>query len=261
MYIALGALQLVELGLYASNAPYARSDLALLASAFIFVAIVCLAVLSLLEHSHSPRPAPIIQGYLLLTLLFDAARLRTRWPERGELTIAVMQTASFVVKFLLLVAESLPKDDHLVPPNGKTYSPEEKAGLFSRSFLLWLRPLFVKGYWTKLEEDDLFSVDDDLGTEKLTDAVDIAWNHTSATHRRRLALSLVRAFGWQLFLIQLPRLALVGFAIAQPFLVKAALGYVSNHKTLPIEFGYGLTVAFGFVYVGVAVGQYYHVCS
>ena len=44
---------------------------------------------------------------------------------------------------------------------------------------------------------------------------------------------------------------MVGFAIAQPFLVRAALGYVRNHRVLPNEFGYGLIGAFGLVYVGV----------
>lgn len=255
LYFALGALQLGELGVYASDVTYARSELALPSSALIFVAIVGLAVLSQLEHSRSPRPAPVIQAYLVLTLLFDGARLRTRWGEPRELIVALLQSASFVAKFVLLAVESLPKDAHLVPPDGTTYSPEEKAGLFSRSLLLWLRPLFVKGYRTKLEEDDLYPVDGDLGTEKLTEAVDSAWNRTSPTRRRRLALSLVRAFAWQLFLIQLPRLALVGFAIAQPLLVKAALGYVNNHGTLPIEFGYGLIGAFGLVYIGVAVSS------
>ena len=255
LYFALGALQLGELGVYASDVTYARSELDLPSSALIFVAIVGLAVLSQLENSRSPRPAPVIQAYLVLTLLFDGARLRTRWGEPRELIVALLQSASFVVKFVLLVAESLPKDAHLVPPNGTTYSPEEKAGLFSRSLLLWLRPLFVKGYRNMLEEDDLYPVDGDLGTEKLTEAVDSAWNRTGPTRRRRLALSLVRAFAWQLFLIQLPRLALVGFAIAQPLLVKAALGYVNNHGTLPIEFGYGLIGAFGLVYIGVAVSS------
>ena len=255
LYFALGALQLGELGVYASDVTYARSELALPSAALIFVAIVGLAVLSQLEHSRSPRPAPVIQAYLGFTLLFDATRLRTRWIGPGELRIALLQSASFVAKFVLLAVESLPKDAHLVPPNGTTYPPEEKAGLFSRSLLLWLRPLFVKGYRNKLEEDDLYPVDGDLGTEKLTEAVDSAWNRTSPTRRRRLALSLVRAFAWQLFLIQLPRLALVGFAIAQPLLVKAALGYVNNHGTLPVEFGYGLIGAFGLVYIGVAVSS------
>lgn len=71
------------------------------------MAIVGLAVVSLLEHSRSKSPALIIQAYLVVTLLFDAARVRKRWGGPGEFGIASLQNAGIVVKFLLLIVESL----------------------------------------------------------------------------------------------------------------------------------------------------------
>ncbi|KAM7217288.1 multidrug resistance-associated protein 1-like protein 5, partial [Rhypophila decipiens] len=246
--------------------------LTLPASAAILVAIISLGGLSLLEHSTSPRPAPLIQGYLLLTLLFDAARLRTRWRltslgpgaemQQELVIIGALQTASFVLKLALLIFESLPKDQYLLPgpiDGVPPYSPEEKAGLFSRSLLLWLNTLFLKGYRHKLEVDDLSRIDSALGSEKLTEKVEFAWEETGVKiRRRRLAISLARAFWKQLVVIQLPRLALVGFAIAQPFLVQAALRYVKDHASLPVEFGYSLVGAFGLVYVGVAISTLWY---
>ncbi|KAM7193332.1 ABC transporter [Rhypophila sp. PSN 637] len=275
LYIILAALQLTELGLYAAQPRLTHSDLALPASAAILVAIVSLGGLSLLEHSTSPRPALLIQGYLSLTLLFDAARLRTRWrlaslgprAEAGAaemwqelVIIGALQTASFVLKLALLIFESLPKDQYLLPTidGVPPYSPEEKAGLFSRSLLLWLNTLFLKGYRHKLEVDDLFRIDSALGSEQLTEKVKFAWEETGVKRRRRLAISLARAFWKQLVVIQLPRLALVGFAIAQPFLVQSALRYVKNHANLPVEFGYGLVGAFGLVYVGIAISTLWY---
>ncbi|KAK3331306.1 ABC multidrug transporter [Apodospora peruviana] len=262
LYLALGALHLAELGLYASDkAGYTSSELAIPSSVCIFVTIAGLAVLSLLEHSRTPRPASIIQAYLLFTLLFDIARLRTRWLIPGQQTIAALQAASFAMKSVLLVIESLPKTSHLIPSpdGGKTYySPEETAGFLSRSLLLWLNPLFLLGYRKRLSVDDLYPVDDELGSQKLTEALDFAWSKTRLTRKRRLALALTRAFAGQLLLIQLPRMALVGFAVAQPFLVQAALGYIANHQTVPVAFGYGLIGAFGLVYTGISTLWYQH---
>ncbi|KAM7195580.1 P-loop containing nucleoside triphosphate hydrolase protein [Naviculisporaceae sp. PSN 640] len=264
LYASLAALQLTELSSYASNHAVAQSSIALPASAVIFISIVGLAGLSHLEHSRSPRPAPLVQSYLSLTLLLDAARLRTRWrltraSQIEDLTIiAVVQSASFAVKCCVLIVESLPKEAHLIPFDGVTYSPEEKAGFFSRSLLLWLNGLFVKGYRSKFTVDDLYPIDGGLRSEELTEKIEAAWLRTKSRRRRRLALALAKAFWWQLVVIQLPRLALVGFAIAQPFLIKAALGYVANHAILPAEFGYGLIGAFGLVYIGIAISTLWH---
>lgn len=259
LYVSLATLQLAELRFYASNHPLAQSEIALPASVIILIGIVGLAALSHLEHPRSPRPAPLIQAYLLLTLLLDAARLRTRWrlagasEVQGLTVIAALQSASFASKFCLLIFESLPKESHIIPIDGVTYSPEEKAGFLSRSLLFWLNRLFVKGYRSKFTADDLYPIDRGLGSESLSEKAEAAWARTDSRRRRRLALALVKAFWWQVVMIQLPRLALVGFAIAQPFLINAALRYVANHAILPVEFGYGLVGAFGLVYAGVAV--------
>ena len=156
-------------------------------------AIASLSLLSQLEHSRTPSPSPVIQVYLLITLLFDVVRLRTRWLLVGSTVIAGVQSTGFVAKFGLLILESLPKDPHIVDPGANKFSREDKAGLFSRSLLWWLNPLFFLGYHGELSQNNLYTISKYLGSLNLTEKVAVAWDHTSPKTRRRLAISLLKS--------------------------------------------------------------------
>jgi hypothetical protein len=53
----------------------------------------------------------------------------------------------------------------------------------------------------------------------------------------------------------IPRLFLVAFSIAQPFLIQDAIDFVENGNE-PDRHGYGLIGAFGITYLGIAVRLY-----
>lgn len=53
----------------------------------------------------------------------------------------------------------------------------------------------------------------------------------------------------------LPRLALIAFSIAQPFLIQEAIDFVED-GTMTNRYGYGLIGAFGLTYLGIAVRIY-----
>lgn len=53
----------------------------------------------------------------------------------------------------------------------------------------------------------------------------------------------------------LPRLAVVGFSIAQPFLVEATINYITKHTIMPVSHGYGLIGAYALTYIGFAVSE------
>lgn len=182
-------------------------------------------------------------------------RLRTRWLLSDDTGIASLQSAGLALKVLLLIVESLSKTSHIVALSKSRFSPEDKAGFFSRSLLWWLNPLFLLGYREKLSNDDLYPIDVALGSAKLTDLLFAAWNRSASAREHRLAVALVKAFWKQILIIQFPRLALVGFALAQPFLIQASISFIANHALRPVEYGYGLIGAFAMVYIGVAVSQ------
>ncbi|CZT46826.1 uncharacterized protein RSE6_07325 [Rhynchosporium secalis] len=154
---------------------------------------------------------------------------------------------------LLLFVESLPNQSHCIISGGRATSPEGFSGFFGKSLLLWLNPLFLRGYRRKLLVDDLYPIDDELASAKLTESLSGAWARTAPQRSRRLAWSLAKVFVGPLFLVQLPRFGLVAFAIAQPLLISAALDYVQRHASLPSSFGPAFIGAFALNYIAVAV--------
>ncbi len=71
--------------------------------------------------------------------------------------------------------------------------------------------------------------------------------------KHSLAYAVCRTFALELWWITIPRMALVGFSIAQPFLVQTTLVYITNSPAKPPAYGYGLIGAYGLTYVGLAV--------
>lgn len=56
----------------------------------------------------------------------------------------------------------------------------------------------------------------------------------------------------------IPRLGFVAFSLAQPYLIKSMLNYITNHSQLPEYYGYGLIGAYAIVYTGMGVSRVYN---
>lgn len=121
--------------------------------------------MSYFEHSKNIRPSSIIGAYLLLTLPFDAAQLRTRWSRGGE-NLAENGVASSILalKLVVLVSEATEKTRMLFAPYA-VRSPEATSGLYSRGLFWWLNPLFWLGFRGVVNDGDLFAADGDLLSE------------------------------------------------------------------------------------------------
>jgi ATP-binding cassette subfamily C (CFTR/MRP) protein 1 len=65
----------------------------------------------------------------------------------------------------------------------------------------------------------------------------------------------VWTFSSELSLALVPRLAFVGFSLAQPYLIKTTIAYITNHSRLPGNYGYGLVGAYALCYMGLAVSM------
>jgi hypothetical protein len=78
----------------------------------------------------------------------------------------------------------------------------------------------------------------------------------SAVNKARkhsLTVAVFQTFIPELSLAFMPRLAYIGFSLAQPYLVNATIRYIGLHSTLPLRYGYGLIGAYALCYVGIAV--------
>lgn len=140
--------------------------------------------LSYLEHVKSPRPSSLLGIMLLLSLLLDAALLRTLWLARlldGDAPIRAVFSAAFAVKAALVVLEAQGKSAHLVRGQQGTtraaaVAPEETAGIYARAALAWVAPLLRTGFRRLLRPDDMYALDEEMSTAMLNDKFWAYWN-------------------------------------------------------------------------------------
>ncbi|KAJ3959309.1 hypothetical protein N0V92_004092 [Colletotrichum tropicale] len=236
-------------GLYGTRASIAAAILKL-------VDVFALGALSWLEHSYSPRPSTLLNVYLLVSLSFDAVQTRTLWLKAHDESSSVILipaefTAALVIKSGLLVLEVAEKRSLLLP-EWRHKTPEETAGVFSRSLLIWLRGILVKGRKTLLAPTDLDPLSEGLGTAHLSRSFGTMWNKQS-NRLPRLPLVLLRALRWAIVAPVLPRLAQVAFTLCQPLLLREFLRYLAGEATFVGNTGYAFIITYGLVYLGIAI--------
>ena len=215
--------------------------------------------LSFFEHSRSPRPSILLNGFLFLTLLFDIAQTRSLWlvsqKTSDEFTFAIVFTVSTAWKAILILFESKHKQRWL-HWDKKDHSPEETSGLYGLGTFFWLNSLFWSGYKKALTVPDLFALDKNMSAEFLQTSFPSKFENLVNFPRGQkngLARSLARSLAIPLLLPVIPRVALMGFSFCQPFLIKALLDYLQDSMTSspPPNNGYGLIGATALVYTGI----------
>jgi len=227
------------------------------ASAVInLVASLHILALSWVEDARSVRPSSLIILYLLLSLLSDLPQARTRWLLGAHLPLAAVFTASVGAKLVLLALESFNKRQYL-RSEYRSLPPESTSGILNRSLLWWLNDLFERGYRTLLPFDALYVLDGELTSDALAERVAHAWRHRRTPERRfEYPLTISRALWWPILQIVIPRLFLIGFTFAQPFLITSALNLLLQPATeLTRDQGYGLIGATALVYIGLAISM------
>ena len=148
----------------------------LTAAILSLMATLGLCILSYVEHNKNIRPSSIINAYLLLTVLFDVAHLRTLWLRGDNLVGNGVASSILAVKLFVLVSEATEKTRILFTPYAD-YSPENTSGLYSRGLFWWLNPLFRLGFKNVVNDDDLFAADGDLLSESLEIRFNRRWGN------------------------------------------------------------------------------------
>ena len=149
-----------------------------IAACFVSLAASLLScALSYVEHAKSLRPSLLLNVYLAVSVLLDAATLRTFWLTELPLSIRAVFTSSFALKLLILVLEAQEKGKSLLQGSGKD-SPETTAGLFSQSSMWWLNTLLLNGFRRLLTPSDLYTLDENMGTALLSQQFWHTWNNS-----------------------------------------------------------------------------------
>ncbi|KAJ5715248.1 uncharacterized protein N7483_012429 [Penicillium malachiteum] len=251
------AIHLVLLILHVLNSSL-RTQATIAASALSFIASLSLCLLSHLEHGRSVRPSPLINGYILLTLLFDVARCRTLFLDGASKAISGCFAGMIGVKIMVLLAEATEKRSILLTPY-HGLSPEETSGIYSLSFFFWLNQLMTSGFRGVLRNEDLYPIDSDMTAEVLQRRMKHSWEKASQEKPRALFWAVMRANTKGLLYCIIPRLCQIGFRYAQPFLLSRTISFASD-TSQPDSVGWGLTGAFflDLLGVGISNGIFYH---
>ncbi|KAF4450880.1 hypothetical protein F53441_6057 [Fusarium austroafricanum] len=247
------ALQVVMVALVPS-AKKLNTRFSLAAAILNLLAAFAILLLTHVEHVKSVRPSFLLTAYLFISLLFDAARLRTEWLMLLNIAYAATLAVSTAFKLALLILETIEKR-RILMSREKTLSKESTSGPFSRGFFVWLNSLLISGWATVLTNNDLPTIYEKLSSEKLAVRFRKSWRKaTSKSKKPSLFLTTVTVLRWELLGIVPPRIGMVALNISQPFLVSNALRFLTMPESeSTMNLGYGLIGAFAFVFIGSAL--------
>jgi ABC-type multidrug transport system fused ATPase/permease subunit len=204
----------------------------------------------------------LLNGYLILTILFDIAQSRTLWLSaitHDEVTFAGIYTATVAAKAVLVVLESREKRRWL-SWDVKEHSPEETSGLYALGVFFWLNSLFITGYRKLLQMSDLFPLDQTMSAQRLQEQF-VRRVELRGYHGRKHGLA--RVLGKTLLVPLLlpigPRIALTGFTFCQPFLIERLLNYLQQPgPEESANIGKGLIGATVLIYLGMALSSAFY---
>ncbi|TGJ82777.1 hypothetical protein E0Z10_g5987 [Xylaria hypoxylon] len=254
--VSYASLELASLILI-STASFSTTSFAISASLLRLVAALFMIPLSSLENSRSARPSVLLSIYLFLTLLLDIAQVRTFWlasQTRPEIAYTAVFTATLTIKLAVVLLEAQ-KKARWVKWDDKGHSPEETSGIYSLGLYSWLNQLALSGYHRILQVPDLYPLDTAIAAAHLHPHFAKHFNSSIfAGHKHRLLLVLSRTLLYQLLLPILPRLALIGFTLSQPFFIESLIEYLAKPAdSVSVNFGYGFIGASALIYSGIAL--------
>ncbi|PQE15658.1 ABC multidrug transporter protein [Rutstroemia sp. NJR-2017a BBW] len=233
------------------------------ASVLKLVSALFMITLSVVDHSKSPRPSVLLNSYLFLTLLLDAAQARTLFlssDNKPEVTYSSVFCATIALKAGILLLEAQQKS-RWVGWDEKEHSPEETSGIFSLGVFFWLNKIFISGYRKVLTLDDLYPLDSSFNAELLHDEFSGYMDYSKMKgDKLGLMKVLARTLKVPLLLPVLPRLVLLGFTFCQPLFIEKLLDRLSE-PGFDANVGYGFIGASMLIYSGIAIarGSYWYV--
>lgn len=235
------------------------------------VAVLGAGLLSWFDHQRSIRPSSLLAVFLLFASVLDVARLRTLWSIVGAVGAATVFSLVLGLKVVALVLESISKYQSIRSPGEYDgVGSEPFSGLWTRIGYVWLIVTVRQGYRRILSIDDLPAIEPQLRSRVLhcqlerewvtcepclplparSDAD--TWTTGDKTSKYSLLLACFRAYSLAFFSGVLPRLCLIGFTFAQPFMINTLTNWVQDNDASKSS-GNGLIGAYGLVYLGMAV--------
>ncbi|KAE8318604.1 P-loop containing nucleoside triphosphate hydrolase protein [Aspergillus transmontanensis] len=193
-----------------------------------FAAACFLVALVPLEHSRTVRPSFLLSFYLSIHLIFNVAPIGSPWSADSSLEVKRFLAASIGVELILLGLETVEK----------------------RRWLLTYHAA------VPLENGILPPVHEGLESTMLFEDFAIAWENSDHDRRLALFLALIKCIRWEIAKIAVPRLCLVIFNMAQPFLLSRTMVYFGSiGSRLPRDTAGDLIRDSAIVFIGIAISN------
>lgn len=221
-------------------------------TALEFVAASVVVTIIDLEYFRSIRPSSVTSVYLSATLLFEIARTRTAWLLHDNPLYPACLSTSLAIRLVLLILQNCEKKRWLLKKSEKL-SDESIGGPFNRSFFVWLNGLLRQGYTALLNGNELPHIHEKLSSQDLSKSFEAAWANCNQNRKNALMFAIVQCLRWEIIGIALPRLAVIGFSVAQPFIVGRVVDVLNETSSVSLDKGYGLIGATAIVFIGIAV--------
>ncbi|CAB4400795.1 unnamed protein product [Rhizophagus irregularis] len=154
------------------------------------------------SYTHSHVSSPVLLLYWLFYLIAHILKLRTLVLMGYASKPFYFFTTLFstILVLVVFVLELLPKpqsDYELINGDENLNCPEESANIFSRSTFYWMTPLMKLGHQKFLTMDDLWNLDPQYRSKKISEDFDVAWNKELKKKNPSLLRAITLTFGGQ----------------------------------------------------------------
>ncbi|OAQ99516.1 hypothetical protein LLEC1_05570 [Akanthomyces lecanii] len=218
---ALIALQAAAVGLH-KHASSDQTNTSIPATSLELVATINVAVMVYVGHKHSVRSSSTLALYLLSTFAVDIAKSRSFFLRSGLDALGAIAVATASLRLCLIIFEEVSKksliiDDELRQTTGK----EAASGFITRTFLLFLNPIFMTGFYNIVRRENMDKLGQDMSSKKLHEELKEQWRRQSIVDSRfRLLRACFWAWKWDILSFLWPRVLNIVLNFIQPFLIQ-----------------------------------------
>ncbi|OAR01628.1 hypothetical protein LLEC1_03283 [Akanthomyces lecanii] len=251
--VLLLATEICALALW--SLPETRTRAALAAASASCVASFFVIILADAEHRQSLHSSGFLNLYLGLYTLLCIAKARSLFLRPEVLPLAILQIISIGLMILLLVLGEISKTSEIIDPDQRDKAgPEAVAGFWNRSLYIWLLPTLHTGCSRLLDSHDLRDLAADLQGGPLFSRFVPIWSRYSKGPSNVLFRALVRTMLRSIVLAMVPRLSLIGFSFAQPYLLERVVSLLESNAPRN-DSENGLIGAAALIYIGIMVSR------